>query len=661
MKTIGLCMIVKDEAHIIARCLASLVPLVDYFLLVDTGSRDGTQEVARRFLREQKLHGEVIEEPWRDFAHNRSFALARLRERPEIDYALMIDADEILVYDYGFDAEAFKRALNADLYDIKTVMGDTVYYRPQLTANRKPFHYKAVLHEYLECGASFSRDTALGLHNKPIQDSARNRDPRKYLNDAAALERALAGEADPFLISRYTFYLAQSYRDGGAPELALAAYQRRATQGFWDQEIYVALLQAARLKEQLGHTPAEIVDAYMAAHEALPTRLEALHGAAKFCRLNNRNQQGYLLARQALSIAPPDTGLFVERAVADYALRDEFSILAYWAGHHEESADACRRLLDDPRTPPEHRQRIARNLDFALDKLATPAAGASVAAARRDGEAPDRRRHRTFASPQSSACPPLLLAILAKQKQAVLPFYLDCIEALDYPKSAISLYVRTNNNTDATAGILRDWLGRVGGQYAHVEFDASDVAQNVQQFAVHDWNALRFEVLARIRQASLQRTLKRNCDFYFTADVDNFLRPHALRELVALDLPIVAPLLRHVDPANPYSNYHAAIDANGYYAPCDEYYWILQQRLRGVVQLPVVHCTYLVRADQIGRLSYSDGTARHEYVIFSDSARRNGVQQYFDNRDVYGYLTLDESPVAAQALIGNEVRAALKK
>lgn len=657
MKTIGLTMIVKNEAHIIARCLTSVAPLVDYVLIVDTGSNDGTQQAVRDWLAAKKMPGKVIEEPWQNFAHNRSFALEKLRQQTAIDYALMIDADEVLVYEDGFDATAFKQALHADLYDIKTVMGETVYYRPQLCSNRMPFYYKAVLHEYLECPDSFTRDTALGFYDKPIQDSARNRNPKKYLDDAAALERALASETDPFLISRYTFYLAQSYRDGGEPKKALVTYQRRATQEFWDHEIYVSLLQAARLKEQLGHAPGEVIDAYLAAHEALPTRLEALHGAAKFCRLNSRNQQGYLLAKHALTLLPPETGLFVERALGDYALRDEFSILAYWAGHYDESAAACQQLLADARTPIEHHERIHKNLDFALVKC-RPSAVLSWSE-----HGPDMSRTwaaSAVSAPLSAQSPPrILLAILAKQKEPVLKFYLQCIEALDYPKSAICLYIRTNNSTDATAAILRDWLSRIGGQYAHVEFDDSDVAQNVQQFGVHDWNALRFKVLAQIRQTSLQRALERDCDFYFTADVDNFLRPQTLRALVALNLPLVAPFLRHVDANNPYSNYHAAVDANGYYVECEEYHWIWQQRLRGVIELPVVHCTYLVRADQIALLSYSDGTERYEYVIFSHSARRNAVKQYFDNREIYGYLTLDESPDAAQLLIGQEISSRL--
>ncbi|MFL6107257.1 MAG: hypothetical protein ACJ72L_09855, partial [Marmoricola sp.] len=256
--------------------------------------------------------------------------------------------------------------------------------------------------------------------------------------------------------------------------------------------------------------------------------------------------------------------------------------------------------------------------------------------------------------------PRILLAILAKQKEAVLPLYLDCIEALDYPKSAISLYVRTNNNTDRTAELLKEWVDRVGSAYERVELDDSDVTDEVQQFDVHEWNALRFKVLAGIRQTSLQRAIDRDCDFYFTADVDNFVRPGVLRELVELDLPVVSPLLRHVDAANPYSNYHLRTDANGYYLDSPEYYALLHQHLRGVTEVDVAHCTYLLKRSALPLLTYADGTDRHEYVVFSAGARRNGIPQYLDNRQIYGYLTLEEDPTAAQAMLGDEISAALR-
>src|SRR5215813_6680732 len=73
-KSIGVCMIVKNETKVIRHCLESTLPLVDYILVVDTGSTDGTQQMIRDFLAEHNVKGAIIDEPWRDFAYNRSFA-----------------------------------------------------------------------------------------------------------------------------------------------------------------------------------------------------------------------------------------------------------------------------------------------------------------------------------------------------------------------------------------------------------------------------------------------------------------------------------------------------------------------------------------------------------------------------------------------------------
>jgi hypothetical protein len=246
----------------------------------------------------------------------------------------------------------------------------------------------------------------------------------------------------------------------------------------------------------------------------------------------------------------------------------------------------------------------------------------------------------------------VLFAVLARQKEAVLPFYLSCIEALDYPKRSIVLQVRANNSTDGTVAILKEWVEQVGDDYARVEMDTSDVP------GVDPHKPTSFEVRARLRQESIENTDRAACDFYFVVDIDNFVRPCALRSLVELNLPLVAPLLRHMDQTKTYANYHAKIDDWGYHRSCEEYNWILSQRIKGLYQVPVVHSTYLVRRDAIPKLSYDDGSGRHEYVIFSDSARKQGIPQYLDNREIYGYLTPDQNAGAAVHLLGPEIAEA---
>ena len=66
------------------------------------------------------------------------------------------------------------------------------------------------------------------------------------------LEKALRTEQDPFLRSRYTFYLARSYRDAGDKEKALESYLKRAKFGYWDEEVFDSLYGAASSWRQSG-------------------------------------------------------------------------------------------------------------------------------------------------------------------------------------------------------------------------------------------------------------------------------------------------------------------------------------------------------------------------------------------------------------------------
>jgi glycosyltransferase involved in cell wall biosynthesis len=364
-------MIVKDEAHVIERCLNSVKPLIDEVVIVDTGSTDDTIKVINNFLKRENLAGKITETTWQGFAHGRSLALEEAR-KTNCDYSLMIDADEVLKFKNNFNVEKFKESLSFDIYDIPTNMVGTIYYRPTLTCNKREFKYKGVVHEFLDGGDFQTRgciDHETQFYNHPIQDSTRNKNPRKFQDDAKLLKEALETEKDDFLRSRYTFYAAQSHKDCNELGKALDLYLQRMEMGHWEEESYQSCLKAGTIQEQLGYPEEIIISTYLRGLEFNNSRAEAYHYVAKYCRLNGRNHLAYLMSKQGLTKKIKRHFLFTEKWIYDYGIQDEFSIAAYWAGHYGESYEHCKQLLQNPLLPKEQLQRIQSNLKFAKDKL----------------------------------------------------------------------------------------------------------------------------------------------------------------------------------------------------------------------------------------------------------------------------------------------------
>ncbi|MFF0199475.1 glycosyltransferase [Streptomyces sp. NPDC005017] len=354
-------MIVKDEAHVIRRCLESVRPLVDTWSVLDTGSTDGTQEIVRDTLAD--LPGALHESPWRGFDLSRTEAIERARDRAR--YLLFIDADDVLETDPGFTLPE----LTHDCYDLQVRHGPVVHWRPSLVSARLPWRYVGVLHEYLECEEPFSRAVLDGVRMVIMGGGGRSRisDRQKYLRDAAVLKDGLAREPAN---ARYAFYLAQSWRDAGEPAKALAAYDRRAAMDGFDEEAFCARLYAARLAVTLKRRPSEVVSRFLEAHECRPTRAEPLGELAHFCRVRGeRWPLAHLFARRAAELPRPDDILFVEQAWYDWRALDELAVAAYWTGAYRESLEACEQLLDGGRLPGEHRERVLANRDFARGRL----------------------------------------------------------------------------------------------------------------------------------------------------------------------------------------------------------------------------------------------------------------------------------------------------
>ena len=369
-QTICLCMIVKNEATVMRRCLDSVASIIDYWIIVDTGSTDGTQDLIRTHL--QAVPGELHERPWRDFGQNRTEALQLARERA--DYCFIIDADDSLEMSAGFRMPC----LSASSYSLDIINGETRFKRPQLVSNALPWRFEGVLHEYLTCDEPHDHDCLPGLRIRQNQDGARRKDPGTYRRDAMILEDALSCETNLFLIARYRFYLGQSYRDCGDRANALENYRLRANLGFWQDEVFISLYHVAQLMQALDHPETQVINAYLQATAALPARAEALHSASRFCRIKGRYEEGFQLAKRGLKIPCPVEALFLEEWTYAFGLLDELSVNGYWSGHYRESLEAAVMLLSKPDCPAEHRERFAANARFALEKLPRPEVDLSV-------------------------------------------------------------------------------------------------------------------------------------------------------------------------------------------------------------------------------------------------------------------------------------------
>ncbi|MBT2544928.1 glycosyltransferase [Streptomyces sp. ISL-44] len=363
--TVCLNMIVKDEAPVIRRCLESVRPLIDSWVILDTGSTDGTQDVIREVLGD--LPGALHESPFNGFDASRSEAIDLAMARGDADYLLFIDADDLMEVEPGFRMQS----LTHDAYRVALHDGPIIHWRPALVSTRLPWRYVGILHEYIECGKPYSLGTLTGANILSVGGGARLREDgqrKKYLRDAELLQQGLVKEPDN---SRYVFYLAQSWRDAGEPEKSLEAYDRRAAMGGFAEEVFCAQLYAARLAVNLGRPQTEVIDRFLRAHECRPSRAEALGDLARLCRVNGRRWPlAYMFARQAVAIPYPQDILFVEFDWYDWRALDELAVAAYWVGEYEESARCAERLLAGGKLPAGEHERVNRNLEFARGKLA---------------------------------------------------------------------------------------------------------------------------------------------------------------------------------------------------------------------------------------------------------------------------------------------------
>lgn len=356
---ICLSMIVKNESHCIKRCLDSVKPFIDYWIICDTGSWDGTQDIIKNFMSD--IPGEIHQHEWQDFSHNRNLSLELAKKHG--DYVLIIDADDYLQIDDPF---VFSNIMGP-AYSLEILHGSIKYSRTQLVHSSINCKFRGVLHEYLELTQEISPRLLERCRIIFGGDGARSHDPQKYLKDAEIFERALS--QDPHN-ARYVFYCAQSYRDAGLFDKAANMYLQRVTMGGWQEERYISMLEATKCYQTVNPKDwVNIEKMYLKAHNLEPKRAESLYYLVQYCRNNKQYDKAYFYSKVGSSISSPKEGLFIETACYQWKMLDELAIAAFYIGKIEEAKTINEELLKNPYLPQQEIERVVKNLQFCNDQI----------------------------------------------------------------------------------------------------------------------------------------------------------------------------------------------------------------------------------------------------------------------------------------------------
>lgn len=307
--SIYLVMIVKNEAHIIADTIKNVTqsfPLKG-FIICDTGSTDDTVKIVSKTINETGLFGVVVNHAWHNFAYNRNLALKEARERIMLyddngsdPYILMFDADDSIKVNTLSSYLVLPNKLTADAYSLQFKTHSFSYVRPLLIRLSSNWEYEGIVHECLCDKTPNKTNTTVHLSGDYTiisgRSGSRNQDPEKYKKDALMLEDALNDDTTPeYLLPRYAFYCAQSWKDHGEKEKAIRWYKLVITKyDNWSEEKYCACLKIGELLQSIARTE-EAIYYLLSASSYNPNRLEAITEAAKIYLTNKQYHTAHMI------------------------------------------------------------------------------------------------------------------------------------------------------------------------------------------------------------------------------------------------------------------------------------------------------------------------------------------------------------------------------
>ena len=240
MATISLCMIVRDEALTLRRCLDAVKDAVDEIVIVDTGSADDTIAIAKTYT--DHVHTFVWID---DFAAARNFAFSLAK----MDYIFWLDADDVMEKDQAAAlrslADNLDKAVDAVMMRYQTAFDESgrptfSFMRERLLRNGAGFSWMEPVHEYIAISGRIIQSEIEIKHMKPPGRADQKSDRNLRIYERTLLEK---GQLSP----RGQYYYARELMDHGRDRAAIAAFESflRGKKG-WVEDNITACLEMGR-------------------------------------------------------------------------------------------------------------------------------------------------------------------------------------------------------------------------------------------------------------------------------------------------------------------------------------------------------------------------------------------------------------------------------
>lgn len=336
--TLCLNMIVKNESKIIKRMLDSVLPIIDCYCICDTGSTDNTIEVIINYFDEKGIPGKIIKEPFKNFAHNRTFALKQAAFMS--DFVLLMDADMVL------DIRSFKKEFlkDNDVFTILQGNNSFYYYNSRIVKNNGECNYVGVTHEYIDTPPQYKtfnlEKDVLFIYDIGDGGSKEN----KYKRDEMLLLEGLKEDPNN---ARYHFYLANTYYDIDKFQDAITHYETRIKLGGWKEEVWFSHYKLGLCYKKLGRL-IEAFHWWMEGFQFYPERLEGVYEMLVHYRTTNKFNLFETFYNSITKILDKNHNrnkyLFLHNDVYSYKIYYEFTIVAFYLGINNVSNEVVTVL-----------------------------------------------------------------------------------------------------------------------------------------------------------------------------------------------------------------------------------------------------------------------------------------------------------------------------